>query len=123
VFPVRLPAQEGQCPITDKKQQVDNSERVLPDARGPPDSVMKTVVRSPVSGGRHLLETFFDIRAQKAARAAVEETQPQSSGGGHGGGRLAEEAKKANAAKSEFLANMSHEIRTPMNGIMGMMEL
>jgi PAS domain S-box-containing protein len=116
-------AQEGQCPITDKYMTVDHSERVLMTADGREVPVMKTVVPVTVNGRPHLLESFFDIRGQKAAQAATEEINRKLVEAVAEADRLAEEAKKANTAKSEFLANMSHEIRTPMNGIMGMMEI
>ena len=117
------PATEGSCPITDMGQTVNQAERVLVNAAGQDVPVMKTVTAVVVNGRPHLLESFFDISAQKVAQKTVEETNRRLQEALNQASHLAQEAEKATAAKSEFLANMSHEIRTPMNGVMGMIEL
>ena len=59
------PAEEGKCPITDLKQTVDNSERVLLKSDGTRIPIIKTIV--PVTIGKRscLLEEFVDISQLK----------------------------------------------------------
>jgi signal transduction histidine kinase/CheY-like chemotaxis protein/HPt (histidine-containing phosphotransfer) domain-containing protein len=135
------PAEEGQCPIADLGQVVDNSKRILLKADETELSILKSVRKINFNGRLCFLETFVDISAQEkighqmeqalaeAERAkqvaelakielemANEHLQQQTALANN----MAAEAELANAAKSEFLANMSHEIRTPMNGVIGM---
>ena len=117
------PAQEGKCPVADLGQKVDCSERVLLDEAGRRVPITKSVMPVIVNGRPCLLETFFDISAQKSAQGAAEEANAKLRQAIAQSERLAEEAKAANAAKSDFLANMSHEIRTPLNGVVGMLDL
>ncbi len=93
------PAEEGNCPITDQGQTVDDSERVLLTADGGKTTILKTVTSLTIGDRSLLLESFVNISELVAARI---------------------KAEAANQAKGEFLANMSHEIRTPMNAIIGM---
>ena len=96
------PAELGACPITDKRQIVENSERVLVRADGRRTPVLKSVSIMELGDRKLLLEAFVDISVQK---------------------KLTIEAEAANIAKNQFIANMSHEIRTPMNGVVGMSAL
>ena len=61
------PAEVGHCPITDLGQAIDNSERVLLRSDGTRCSILKTVVPIRLNGRPHLLESFVDITARKAA--------------------------------------------------------
>jgi two-component system sensor histidine kinase/response regulator len=61
------PAQEGACPITDKGQTVDNSERVLITVAGKQIPVLKTVARITLAGRSCLLESVMDISERKKA--------------------------------------------------------
>ena len=55
------PAQIGQCPVFDKGQTVDNTERVLLRSDGSRLPVLKTVVPLRLQGEDVLLEVFVDI--------------------------------------------------------------
>ncbi|MDA3834619.1 MAG: PAS domain S-box protein, partial [Spirochaetales bacterium] len=59
------PAEEGACPITDKKQRLDNSERVLLNKDGDEIPILKTVVPFILEGRECLLESFIDISERK----------------------------------------------------------
>lgn len=61
------PAQAGKCPITDMHKTVDNSERVLINARGENIPILKTVAMASMDGREYLIESFVDIRDRKAA--------------------------------------------------------
>jgi PAS domain S-box-containing protein len=71
------PAENGQCPITDRHQTVDNSERTLITAKGKQVPIIKNVVPFRFRGRSCLLETFFDNTKRKKAedelRAAYEQ--------------------------------------------------
>ncbi len=59
------PAEKGKCPITDLHQVIDNSERVLIDAKGRKIPIIKTVVPVTFRNSKFLIETFIDIRERK----------------------------------------------------------
>lgn len=61
------PAEEGQCPITDLHQDLDNAERELLTADGRRIPILKTVVGVTLAGREHLLESFLDITERKHA--------------------------------------------------------
>ncbi len=121
------PAQKGACPITDKGQTVDNSDRVLVNINGENIPILKTVIPVVLGERNCLLESFVDItklkRGEEALRSAMTELEATNYALEEAVARankMAVRAELATAAKSEFLANMSHEIRTPMNGVIGM---
>ena len=121
------PAQKGACPITDKGQKVDNSERVLITAAGSQTPILKTVTPVVLRGRKCLLESFVDVSRLKETETALRATMEELEGANQQleqtiqqAYEMAMQAEAANMAKSEFLANMSHEIRTPMNGVIGM---
>jgi PAS domain S-box-containing protein len=60
-------AEEGQCPITDLGQNLDNSEHELLTADGKKVPILKTVVSVTLAGREHLLESFLDITERKRA--------------------------------------------------------
>ena len=95
----------GQCPVLDRNEILDRSERRLVKADGTIIPILKSVTKIDFNGTPALLENFTDITHIKKA----EEQKSQL-----------ELAEHANQAKSSFLATMSHEIRTPMNAIIGM---
>jgi PAS domain S-box-containing protein len=121
------PAQTGACPITDKGQVVDNSERIIINGQGKEIPILKTVSLITLGGKPCLLESFVDISRIKeteqklrSAMGALEATNRQLEESIEHAYEMTRRAEAANIAKSEFLANMSHEIRTPMNGVIGM---
>ena len=102
------PAEEGSCPITDKNQEVDRSERVLVKADGSSIPIIKSVAKVWYNNRLVLLESFTDITNLKRAEEQL---------------RMLEITEQSNRAKSEFLSRMSHEMRTPMNAIIGMTQI
>ena len=66
------PAEVGSCPITDKGQTVDNSERVLLATDGARIPILKTVVPVKFNGREHLLESFLDITQLKLLQERLE---------------------------------------------------
>ena len=67
-----VPHLDGDCPILDRGQTVDHSERILLADDGREVPVLKTVVPMEVQGRRYLLEAMLDISAHKAAEAERE---------------------------------------------------
>ncbi len=61
------PSEKGRCPILDLRQTLDNSERLVRRADGTLLPVLKTVVSFAHDGEPHLVESFVDISALKAA--------------------------------------------------------
>jgi len=66
------PAEMGSCPITDKGQKVDKSERVLLAADGRRIPILKTVATIELNGRQHLLESFLDISGLKLLQEDLE---------------------------------------------------
>ncbi|OYT15821.1 MAG: hypothetical protein B7C24_11110 [Bacteroidetes bacterium 4572_77] len=92
------PEFKGNCPVKDLKEKVDNSERVLINAKGERIPILKTVKELIWNGKTLFIESFIDITSLKIAQNQAEESS-----------RL----------KAAFLSNISHEIRTPLNHILG----
>jgi len=59
------PAQQKECPILDKGQHVDNSERIFRRNDGKETPIIKTVTEINMDGEDVLLETFVDITERK----------------------------------------------------------
>ncbi|MBF0406091.1 MAG: response regulator [Candidatus Riflebacteria bacterium] len=108
------PAERGNCPVKDKGQVVDHSERKLLTRDGSEKIIIKSVSPIIFEGNNCFLESFIDISAEKESQKQLETARKQAE-------EMAQKAKDANSAKSAFLAVMSHEIRTPMNGVIGML--
>jgi PAS domain S-box-containing protein len=108
------PAEKGNCPVKDKGQVVDHSERKLLTSDGSEKIILKSVSPIFFEGKNCFLESFIDISAEKESQKQLESARKKAE-------EMAQIAKDANSAKSAFLAVMSHEIRTPMNGVIGML--
>jgi PAS domain S-box-containing protein len=67
------PADQGQCPVCDLGQSVDNSERMLLKDNGEELPILKTVVPKTLGDRRYLIESFVDI----SDRRQVEESLAQ----------------------------------------------
>jgi diguanylate cyclase (GGDEF)-like protein/PAS domain S-box-containing protein len=64
------PAEQHQCPILDKGQKLDNSERTLRRHDGQVIPILKSVTEIMLEGEEVLLETFIDISERKQAEEA-----------------------------------------------------
>ncbi len=64
-------AEKGRCPITDLKQTVDNSERLLVKADRTVIPVLKSVVKVRRNGKEYLIESFLDISKLKETENAL----------------------------------------------------
>ncbi|MFX0210940.1 MAG: PAS domain S-box protein, partial [Candidatus Hodarchaeota archaeon] len=69
------PAEKGHCPITDLKQNVDKSERVLLTANGMIIPILKSVVSVTLNNRKHLIEIFIDITDRKQTEAALQQSE------------------------------------------------
>lgn len=65
------PAAKGQCPITDLKQSVDHSERLLIRADGRQIPILKSVRKVVVNGRAQLIESIADISELKRLQEQV----------------------------------------------------
>jgi len=145
------PARQGNCPVSNFGEMVENAEVKLLRADGKMLDILKTVKSIKLGGKKCLLETFVNISKLKeaekqqaenlmeiqktkeaamnmmeeanAARKEAEEFNWQLMEVTERANDMAVQAAAANRSKSEFLANMSHEIRTPMNAILGFSDL
>ena len=102
------PAEHQSCPIMDRGQVVDRSERVFVRSDGQTIPIIKSVAKIQYNGRLALLESFTDISNLKEAEEKL---------------RLLKVTEEANRAKSDFLSRVSHEMRTPMNAIIGMTKI
>jgi len=69
------PANEGDCPVCDLGQTVDNSEREMLRKDGSRLSILKTVKRIHLKGQEKLLECFVDMSERKKAELELRENQ------------------------------------------------
>ncbi len=65
------PAELGNCPISDHRFLIDNSERELLLADGGRKPILKSVVQIPYQGRNHLIESFIDISSLKHAQVQI----------------------------------------------------
>lgn len=69
------PAKKGFCPVTDKGQDVDNSDRILLKADGSQLPILKSVRHIQIDGKDKLIETFIDISNRKQAEEKLKESE------------------------------------------------
>ncbi len=69
------PAQDGTCPILDRREKLDRSERILLTKDGKRIPILKTVVPVTIDGEEVLLEAFIDITERKIAEEALHESE------------------------------------------------
>jgi PAS domain S-box-containing protein len=69
------PAERGKCPISDLRQTIDRSERVLLRADGKRIPILKTVKTMMWRGHKYLLESFIDITERKRVEEALRESE------------------------------------------------
>jgi len=68
------PTEQGNCPISDLGQKVDNAERKLLRVDGTPISVLKSVT-AIMNGSEYLLESFIDISERKRLEEQLVDAQ------------------------------------------------
>ncbi len=68
-------ATQNGCPILDRLETVDNSERILRRRDGREIPILKSVVEMELEGESVLLETFVDITERKQAEEALRESE------------------------------------------------
>jgi len=102
------PAEQNSCPIMDKGQVLDRSERLFVRADGTTIPIIKSVAKIQYDGRPALLESFTDISNLKEAEERIVNLKVM---------------EQAYIAKNSFLSRMSHEMRTPMNTIIGMTKI
>jgi PAS domain S-box-containing protein len=98
------PAQTGKCPIKDKGQIVDRSERQAIDSDGNWIPILKTVIPIEMNGKKLLLECFLDITEQKQIEHE----------------RLKNEKLRTAV---ELVGGICHEMNQPLQSILGYSEL
>jgi hypothetical protein len=74
------PAEEGKCPVTDLKQFINNSERVLIDKEGKRIPILKSVVKITLHGRLLLLENFTDITDRHNAEESLKVSEEKYRG-------------------------------------------
>jgi len=67
------PTSRGDCPITDHRQIIDRSERILLKADGTRMPVLKSVIATNLRGRLCLIETFTDLTERKALEEQLKE--------------------------------------------------
>ena len=65
------PTEAGRCPITDRGEVIDNSERVLINAAGENIPILKTATTIMLDGKEHIVESIVDITARKEAQKSL----------------------------------------------------
>lgn len=69
------PAEQGKCPVTDLKQTVDSSERVLLTLKGEKVPILKSVISTHLGGKEVLIESFVDISDRTLAEDALRDSE------------------------------------------------
>ncbi len=124
------PALEGKCPISDRGETVNNSEKTLVRSNGSEIPILKTVVPIKINDRDHLLECFMDITDQKhtelTIRSMNEDLQKKTEALTESNKTLEESLRilrdtqsrlvqsEKMAALGEIVAGVAHEINTPV---------
>jgi len=66
------PATRNQCPLLDQHQVIEFDEKTLTSKLGNHIPILKRVNRIEIDGHNYILESFTDIRAQKARQSKLE---------------------------------------------------
>lgn len=69
------PAEEGKCPVSDLKQEVDHSERLLLRSDGTMIPILKSVKPVTLEGHLSLIESFVDLTQQKEQEKEIAESR------------------------------------------------
>ena len=69
------PAELGMCPVTDLKQTVDSSDRVLLTLQGKKIPIIKSVISTTLEGKEVLIESFVDIAERKQMEEILRESE------------------------------------------------
>jgi signal transduction histidine kinase len=99
------PAEIGACPITDRHETVDNSERLLIKGNDERLPILKSVVPLERKGKTLLIESFIDISQRKRAEEKLQ--------------LFAREVQEINEEMRNFAYIVSHDLRAPLVSIKG----
>jgi PAS domain S-box-containing protein len=69
------PAESSMCPVTDLKQTLDSSERVLLTLQGKKIPILKSVISTTLNGKEVLIESFVDITERKRAEESLRKSE------------------------------------------------
>ncbi|MHB9143465.1 MAG: PAS domain-containing protein, partial [Paludibacter sp.] len=69
------PAEVGKCPVTDLRQIIDNSERVLINKEDTKIPILKTATQINLGGRKLLLENFTDITERKLTEEEIHKSE------------------------------------------------
>ncbi|MCP4577877.1 MAG: response regulator [Deltaproteobacteria bacterium] len=105
------PTKKGECPVLDLGLEVKSSERMLKTREGRQIPILKTITRMVYRGRDCLLESFFDLTAQKTAESE----------------KTALETQLVQAQKMEALGTLAggiaHDFNNILSAIIGYTEL
>ena len=77
---IHLPGERGRCPVTDLKEDINSSERVLVTKDGSLVPIIKTVVTAQLKNKKVLVESFIDISERKRMEDALRESEKKFRG-------------------------------------------
>jgi PAS domain S-box-containing protein len=106
------PAAADHCPITDRHEIVDNSERVLVKADGTQLPILKSVVPVEYRGEQYLIESFIDIQRIKEFEQELSQLNEKLKNSYH-------DLQERNEELKAFVYSISHDLRSPLVNIKG----
>ncbi len=101
----------GNCPVLDKKQKVDEAERIMLSKDGKEIPILKSIVPVTLDNEEVLLETFVDITSLKAAEQKLKELNNQFLSAN-------QKLEQVNQELKNFVYIASHDLREPVRKIM-----